>query len=149
MVNEQVRETVAIETAAGTREVNSDEIIYFPDGLPGFEEFREFAVFDIEVCEPFKSMLSIDPGGPDFIVVEPMTIFEDYNPLDSICLSDNVKLGTPLDIAVIAIVTVAEDFKNSTVNLRGPILLNLATSRARQVILTDDRYNTRTPLIVE
>jgi len=149
MVDEQVRETVTIETAAGTREVNRDEIVYFPEGLPGFEEFRELAVFDIEECEPFKRMLSIDPGGPDFIVVETMTIFEDYDPLDSISLSGSAKLGTPLDIAVIAIVTVADDFTNSTVNLRGPILLNLATSRARQVILNDDRYDTRTPLIIK
>ena len=147
MVEEKEMKQVPIQTSSGVRYVSHDQIIDFPGGLPGFREFTRFVVFDIDGCEPFKSLLSVDAGGPDFVVVESGKVVDDYNPLDFVDSSESLGLGETGEFIALSIVTVEEDFKQSTINLRGPIIYNIASSKARQVILPDDRFSTKTPLL--
>ena len=138
---------VTLKTSRGTIAVEKKNLIHFPGGLYGFEEFTDFALFDIKDCKPFRSMLSVQEGGPDFVVVEPILIFDDYAPLESIKSIKEFDLGEPLELVVLAIVTLAENPEDITVNLRGPIFLNIAARRAKQVILPDDTYQTKVPIM--
>lgn len=138
-----------MKTARGEIRVDRNDVIHFPDGLIGFEEYTEFAIFDIKGCEPFKSMLSLAEGGPDFVVMEPLKIFEDYSDFVSQVPQTQSDLGNSIDMVLLSIVTIAEKPENTTVNLRGPIFLNLKTRSARQVVLPDDRCKTRVPLLVQ
>ncbi|MHB9027983.1 MAG: flagellar assembly protein FliW [Candidatus Latescibacterota bacterium] len=138
---------VVIKTPHGEVEVNTKNIVHFPDGLIGFEEYTDFAIFDLKDCPPFKSLLSIKEGGPDFVVLEPLEFFEDY----ASCVADipyeGPELGSPYDLALLSIVTLAERPEEITVNLRGPIFLNRITRFARQVVIPDDRFQTKEPLL--
>ena len=142
-------EYLVLNTARGEIRVNRNDIIHFPDGIIGFEDYTEFAIFDIKGCEPFKSMLSVKEGGPDFVVLEPLRIFEDYSAFVSNIPRKQTDLGNPTDMVLLSIVTLAEKPENITVNLRGPIFLNLKTRNARQVVLSDDRCKTKVPLLVQ
>lgn len=137
-----------IKTSRGEIRVDEKDIIHFPEGLIGFEEYTDFVVFDIKGCEPFKSMLSVKEGGPDFVVLEPLRIFDDYAPFVIPVSSERRDLGDPLDLVLLSIVTLDEKPENITVNLRGPIFLNLKTRNARQVVLHDERCKTKYPLLV-
>jgi len=141
-------ETIAIKTANGIRHVRKEDIIYFPDGIPGFEDYTDFVFFDIKDCEPFRSMLSVVEGGPDFVVVETRTVLCDYLPPDTMPSVEELDLGTPLELVILSIVTLADKPEDITINLRGPLFVNLATSRAKQVIIDDERYQTRKPILV-
>lgn len=141
------QETVTIHTPDGAVTVYKKDLIHFPDGLFGFPQYTDFAIFDINDCKPFKSMRSSQPGGPEFVVVEPLRIFEDYDPLSEFNSLDELELGSPLELVVLSIVTLAEDPRDITVNLRGPVLLNLQTRCARQVALQDERYLTKAPIM--
>lgn len=139
---------IAIKTSNGIRYVSEKEIVRFPDGLLGFREYTDFVFFDIEGCEPFRSMLSVTDGGPDFVVVETQTIIEDYHPFDSIAVLAHIGIGTPVEPVFLSIVTLAERPEDITVNLRAPLVINLTTSIGKQVILDNEEYITRFPLYI-
>ena len=140
-------EVISLKTTNGTLKVEKKNLIHFPLGLYGFEEFTDFALFDIKDCKPFRSMLSVQEGGPDFVVVEPHLIFDDYNPLESIGPLNEIGIGETVEIVILSIVTLAEKPEDITVNLRGPIFLNLTTRKAKQIVLQDDTYPTKMPIM--
>ena len=142
-------ECLVLKTPRGEIRVDRNDVIHFPEGLFGFEDFTDFAIFDITGCEPFKSMLSVREGGPDFVVLEPLKVFDDYSTFVSQIPQNQPDLGNPADMVLLSIVTLAETPENITVNLRGPIFLNLKTRSARQVVLPDDRCKTRVPLLAQ
>jgi len=143
MTRDENDKGIPIQTSGGIRYVNKNDIIRFPEGLLGFRDAKEYAFFDINDCEPFKSMLSVKENGPDFVVVETRTIIGDYSPLDSLSSFEQVDLGSPMELVVLSIVTLSEKPEDITINLRAPLLVNLATSQGKQVILDDERYQTR------
>ncbi len=147
MVSQELKEMVEIKTSNGTRLVEKKHIIHFIGGIPGFDDFTEFVFFDINDCEPFKSMLSVEDGGPDFVVVETNQIFSEYAPFEHLPSLDDLGLGEPMELVVLSIVTLAEQPEDITINLRGPLLINRATSRGRQIIIDDERYTSRTPIL--
>ena len=149
MAQNPTEDCISIKTSHGIRQVSKKDIIHFLEGLLGFAEYTDFVIFDIKDCEPFKSMLSVVEGGPDFIVVEPISIFEDYSPLDYFSSSEELGIGDPAELVVLSIVTLAEDPEDSTVNLRGPLFVNLSSKLARQIVLPDDRHSSRVPLLVK
>ncbi|MFC1692554.1 flagellar assembly protein FliW [Candidatus Latescibacterota bacterium] len=142
MTDHKKGNTVEIKTSRGTMYVSRKDVIHFPEGLFGFEEYKDYAVFDIKDCKPFKSMLSIQEGGPDFVVVDPFLIVKDYNPLELYTSPEELPFGSQVELTVLSIVTLAEDPKDITANFRGPLFLNISTGIAKQVILPDDQYST-------
>ena len=143
------RKYMVLKTHRGDIRVDRNDVIHFPEGLFGFEDFTDFAIFDIKGCEPFKSMLSVKEGGPDFVVLEPLKVFEDYSTFVSQIPQNQSDLENPVDMVLLSIVTLSERPENITVNLRGPIFLNLKTRSARPVVLPDDRCKTRVPLLAQ
>lgn len=140
---------VTIRTSHEEIEVDRSDIIHFPEGLIGFEEYTDFVIRDIKGCAPFKSMLSIREGGPDFVVIEPVLVFEDYFPFVADVTAGGPEPGDPKDdLMLLSIVTLSDRPEDITVNLRGPVILNLRTRRAKQVIIPDDRFRTKVPLLV-
>lgn len=139
---------IPITTSNGVRYISESDIVRIPDGVLGFKDYTDFVFFDIEGCEPFKSMLSVKEGGPDFVVVETQTIIDDYRPFDAIHSLEHVDFDTPFEPVVLSIVTLSENPEDITVNLRAPLVINIAASTGRQIILDDERYVTRFPLYV-
>lgn len=145
-----VGDRIIIATSRGNIEVDRAEVIHFPEGLIGFEEYTDFVILDITDCAPFKSMLSVREGGPDFVVIEPMLVFDDYAPLVAELPLDSPESDiSPDDVVLLSIVTLSDRPEQVTVNLRGPILLNLRTRSARQVVIPDDRCRTKVPLLFQ
>ena len=148
MEEKKKAKTIPVKTSGGVRYVSESNIVRFPDGLLGFDEYTDFVFFDIEGCEPFRSMLSVKEGGPDFVTVEPLGIFDDYKPLDDVSSCESLDMTRPAEYAVLSIVTLSENPEDITVNLRAPLIINLTTSIGKQIILNDDSYPTRQQLYV-
>ncbi len=139
---------ITIRTKRGTMDVERSRIVHFPEGIIGFEDYTDFVILDIKDCPPFKSMLSVREGGPDFVVIEPLPIFEDYAAVASSVPFAETGIDDPVNLVLLSIVTLSDNPDNVTVNLRGPIFLDLKTRRAKQVIIPDDRCRTKVPLLV-
>ncbi len=51
------------------------------------------------------------------------------------------------DLAVYCMVTLSTTPGDVTANLKGPVCINMRLMKAKQMILVDERYNTKHPLM--
>lgn len=130
----------------GETEVSESAVLNFPNGVFAFEDDRKFAVLSPLGEDTYPMWLqSMDHQELCFIVFDPSLIDDTYQvTLDS---SEkrilNLKEGD--NIKCLAIAKVPEDFRQTTVNMKSPIVINPETNTALQVILPLD-YPFRHPI---
>lgn len=126
----------------GEQEINKDDIIHFPSGIPGFLDEKEFYILPLEGTDLFV-LQSVKTPELAFIVTDPFVLFPQYEfQLPEEALG---KLGiqTDKDVAIFAILTVREPFQDTTANLQAPIVINQTKKLGKQVILGQTPYQTR------
>ncbi len=130
----------------GTIEVNDGTILDMEGGLIGFETLRRFALVESPGLAPFQWLLAVDEPEMTFPVVNVMFVDPAYEA--ELAPADRRALGLDQeqeqDLAVIVIANVMES--GVTVNLRGPIVINGATKKARQVIQHNAAHRIDAPL---
>lgn len=130
----------------GVVSIEESQIITFPNGLYGFEEFHKFAVIEAEY-QPFYWLQSLDESGLAFIIVDPFLIVNDYElDIDDRTLSE-IGIDSPADVILFAIITVPADGGAVTANLQGPVVINRKSNVALQVILSDSKWTTKHNII--
>jgi len=131
----------------GETEVSENHLLRFPQGLPGFAEEKEFILMDLPDGGVFQVLQSVQEAELAFIVANPYNFFQDY----AFELEDAsrvlLQIEKPEDVVVYVIVTVRDPFSSSTVNLKAPIVLNHSRQMAKQQILKNDLYETKTPIV--
>jgi flagellar assembly factor FliW len=60
---------------------------------------------------------------------------------------ESLQLKRPEDAQVLAVVKIPDDLNKMTVNLRAPIVINTVNNRAAQIVLEDERYSLRHPVV--
>ncbi|AMY10406.1 Flagellar assembly factor FliW [Luteitalea pratensis] len=130
-----------VETAFGTFDVSTDEIIAFPAGLPGFEECRRFVVLSSRELDPFQCLQSVEGPSASFLAVDPRRAFPDYRCVLSDV--DRARLGEPDEAALVwlAVVTVLDD--QTLVNLRAPVVVNPTRMLGYQLMPSNSLYPLR------
>jgi len=120
----------------GEIEISEDDIYTFPAGVFAFEEVRHFALLSPLGEEVYPKWLqSTDGVAPCFIVFDPTIIDESYEyPLNSY-EQNLIKLHSDENVRVLVIATVPENYKETTVNMKSPIVMNVDARLAAQVIL--------------
>lgn len=123
-------------------------VITFPKGIPGFEEYMSFQL-DLAEDSFLAQLHSVEPREIRFFLVRPQVFFPDYLPQFNLEDEDAADLEVEQgeDIDVWAIITVVGgDITQSTVNLRAPLLINARTGKGIQQILTEEGYSSRQKL---
>ena len=133
-----------IETSRfGTVSYSENEILFFPRGIPAFENKHEWILAGND-DSAVKWLQSLDDGDLALPVTSPDAIQPDYNariPEDELRLVGSVN---PSDLALLIVVSIPESAPwNMTANLRAPILINLKTHKAVQVIALNEEYPIR------
>ena len=120
--------------------------ILFEKGIPGFEDYKYFNVNIIKDNEKFYSIVSKEDDNIGFISISPFDIKKDYE----IDLDDEVvkelDIKTEKDVLVLCLITLGKTLKDSTANLKAPIIINIRNNRGRQLILQDDKYKIKESL---
>ena len=115
----------------GEIDIADDKIITLEDGMIGLPEYRNFALIFDEEKEKDKSSVmwfqSMDDPHTAFPVMQPNLVRPDYNPMV------NDEMLRPL-----VTLTAAPDPKDTSVNLKAPIVINTDTRRGAQIIVEDD-----------
>lgn len=129
-------------TKLGEFDLKDNEIITFPQGVPGFENLRKFAVVSLEESAPLCWLVSLEDDAVSLPLIDPWIILEDYE----VELSENelklLKVEDPGDLVVWTVVTIPVGKPNeSTVNLKAPIVINLRSGIGAQIIL--EKYELR------
>lgn len=131
----------------GNLSIEKENIITFEQGLLGFEELRQFAIIDVEECLPFEWLVSVEDPVVAFPILNPTLFFSDYNPSlpkDDLALLDIKK---EKDVEMFCIVTLGKKPEDVTLNLKGPILINMKNKMGKQVVLAEDYYSLNQLLI--
>jgi flagellar assembly factor FliW len=121
----------------GTFDVPVASILHFAQGLVGFPKHRRYVILEHRSGSPFKWMLSLDDPDLAFAVAHPGELVADYTP--PLGLASRL-LGTATeDIALFVLVTIPPDPTCMTVNLMAPVVVDMRTRQARQIVLDDPR----------
>ena len=130
-----------VETAFGTFDVSTDEIVVFPAGLPGFEECRRFVVLSSRELDPFQCLQSVEGPSASFLAVDPRRAFPDYR--CALSDVDRARLGEPDEASLVwlAVVTVLDD--QTLVNLRAPVVVNPTRMLGFQLMPSNSLYPLR------
>ncbi|TFB24377.1 flagellar assembly protein FliW [Filobacillus milosensis] len=127
----------------GEVQIDEYQVIKFQSGIPGFNEFKQFVLLDIEDNPIYKVLQSLDEEGLAFIVTNPFLIYKGYEfDLDD-AVAEQLEIKTKEDVSIFSIVTVEEPFDQSTINLKAPIILNLNKGLGKQVVLNLENYHTK------
>lgn len=129
----------------GTIDLSEDKIITFDRGLFGFEDYKKYTIlYDIDGGDVRISWLqSLDEVALALPVINPMLVKPDYNPvLEDELLSGLGELKDE-NLVVLLTVTATADVKDTTVNLKAPIIINSDTKKGCQVVAENVDYPVR------
>lgn len=127
----------------GEIEIDESKIISFPSGIIGFPEMTDFAlVYDEEKGKdtPIRWLQSLQEAEFAMPVMDPLLVAPDYNPE----VQDDYLL--PLgemkaeEVLVLVTVTVPKELEKMSVNLQAPIVINVDSKKAAQIIVNAEQY---------
>ncbi|MEO1237239.1 MAG: flagellar assembly protein FliW [Planctomycetota bacterium] len=138
-------------TRFGEIEVDGNRVIKFPKGLLGFPKYQDYVL--IESAHPdrpseqsnFWWLQSVDLAELAFVVTDPTLFVSTYKvPIHAEQMM-GLGLSAVEDAQVFVIVNKRDQVL--TGNLQGPLIVNVASRRGEQLVLSDRRFTTRVPLV--
>ena len=135
-------------TRFGTIEIDEKKILFFVKEILGFYGIKKFIVIDHpgKPDIPFKWLQSVEIPEVAFLITDPHIFYPEYKPDIDAHDRRELDITEDKDLAIVSIVTVPhEDPHKVTINLKGPILINLKNRKAKQKILNKD-YPIQYPL---
>jgi len=128
-------------TRFGSVEVNDDRVLTFPSGMLGFSSYTQFVLLQPDEDGIFFWLQSTEAPELAFVVTDPATWVPDYQATVRKEQMDELSLETLETAQTFVIVN---KYDNAlTVNLQGPIVVNLTNHHAMQLVLADKRWTTR------
>ncbi|MCL2747423.1 MAG: flagellar assembly protein FliW [Oscillospiraceae bacterium] len=133
-------------TRFGDINIAPGKIITMPDGLPGLDAFKRYALLSTEETDPFHWLQSLDAADVSLAVINPYLIFPDYRPMVPEETFEQLGAGNTEDVLVLTVAVIPREFRNMTTNLLAPILINTKNNVGKQVILDSGEYDLRHPI---
>lgn len=133
----------------GTISYDEENIVVFEKPLLGFDNLKKFVLVEIEQNSMFNLLQSIEEKAVGLIVVSPFSVRQDYEiELDEATIKE-LGIESYEDVAVMNTVTLNAVPEKITTNLRAPIIINIKNKKGKQIILNNDKYEIKEPLMGE
>ena len=120
----------------GEMDFEEKHVVYFPEGIIGFEDCKKVLVVNDENSDPFSWLVSLDDRELSFPVIDPSLVQHDYS----------AQFFKKENVTLFSVAAIKTDLAQSTVNLKSPIVINNTDRTGKQVVLDTDALNIRTPL---
>lgn len=129
----------------GEVDLPEEKIITLDRGLIGLEQYKKFTIlYDCEKEESNISWLqSVDEQTLALPVIKPWLVKEDYNPVVEDELLSPIGELTEENLVILLTMTVPENLKEMSVNLKAPIVINADTRKGVQVIAENQDYEVK------
>lgn len=131
----------------GRLSMNKENVITFEDGILGFDNLKQYALLHVEECQPFEWLISVDNPRVSFAILNPAPYFSDYNPMGSMDELASLGFSDTKNVETYCIVTLGESATDTTMNLRGPLLIDMKKKMGKQIVKTEEYYSLHHPLI--
>jgi flagellar assembly factor FliW len=135
----------------GSFEVDEDRVLHIDAGILGIPDSTGYVLVETgDDDATYFWLQSIDEPDVAFLATTPWQFFPDYELVVGDDELDALALRRPEDAEVFLLLTVhrdGEQVRDITANLLGPVVVNTATRRARQLVLEHASYTTQASLV--
>ena len=126
--------------------ITAQPVLHFPSGIPGFPGRHEFRLDALEPAGALFELRCSDDPSVRLLLVPPGVFFPNYLPeLDASAL-DLLGLVGDDRVQILVVLTTGATAADATANLLAPIVINLRTGAAAQVILSGAGLPIRAPI---
>jgi flagellar assembly factor FliW len=130
----------------GEVEIDTNEILIFEKGIPGFPEEKEFILLPLSDDNTFNVLQAVSTSDLAFVLSNPFNFFREYDFKLEDSVVDELELDSEKNVLVYAILTVQDPFENTTANLQAPVIINSKNRKAKQVILHNEQFRIKHPI---
>jgi flagellar assembly factor FliW len=132
------------ETAGSVEEIPA---ITFVEPVLGFPGDLRFALVTLDESGTLCELQSLDHEDLKFLVVPALQFYPDFTPEVSDEIVEALGLRSADEALVLLIVNAGDSLETTTVNLRGPLVVNTANRAGAQVVLEDADLDAHAPLL--
>ena len=134
----------------GEIEVDEKKIVHFQNGIPAFEDEREFIILPYEEDSPYYFMQSVNSPDLAFLLTIPFLFFPEYSfEVDDVTMKE-LEITNHDNVFYYSMITIPNgSIRYMTANLLAPIVLNSDNMQAKQVVLEKSNYTTKHRLFPE
>lgn len=131
----------------GEIEVEDQKVIDFAGGIPGFPNSKKYVMLSKkDNGQLFCWLQSVEEADTAFAVTVPYVFYPDYTP--NVPDEDLAKIGVDgeeamKDLSVFSIMVIPDNAKDATINLKAPVVINQATNKGGQFIVSNAEYDVR------
>jgi flagellar assembly factor FliW len=116
----------------------------FPQGLPGFENLKDFLLVPVLENRDFYWLHAKDDTNVIFLLVDPFAFFPDYELKLNKPVREMLSVTKQEEVSIYTIVTITDNnYKKATTNLLGPLIFNNTNKQAVQLVLEGTSYQTK------
>jgi flagellar assembly factor FliW len=133
----------------GAVQLQSEDIIEFPEGILGFGDLRRFVLLDDPNDEIFAWLQSCEVPQIAFPVLEPELFAGGYQVALTKHDLESLGLQKAEKIRAFSIITIPDDATQMTANLKAPVVINIEKRIARQIVLQDNNLAIREPIFAK
>jgi flagellar assembly factor FliW len=133
------------ERVSDTGESNIPDL-EFLGPVAGFPDHRRYVLVELDESSLLRALQSLDDPALRFLVLPPGPFFPDYEPEIGGDWVDQLELTTAEDALVLVVITPGATAADATANLLAPVVINVHTRRAAQIVLDDSSLPLRAPL---
>jgi flagellar assembly factor FliW len=136
----------------GEMTYTSDAVVWFPEGLLGFEDKTRFLLLEEPVSSPLCFLQSIDDSSLCFPVMPATQVDAEFrlglDPQNCRLLSLPIQDEPypPGTLLCLAIVNFGETAHQAAANLLGPVVIHVAAGKAAQVVQFESDYQLKHPV---
>jgi flagellar assembly factor FliW len=135
--------------ALGRVAVSENQIITFPSGLPGFPNFRRYALLHEHFKSPFYCLQCVDNPSLAFLVTEPTALVPDYHPKNGANNLKELQVSSPSELQMLVTLSIPPGRPGEmTANLMSPLLINPAQGLGKQVVIDKPHYSHQYPVLM-
>ena len=122
-------------------------MLEFVQPMPGFPAHHTFALVRLDDAGILTELRSLADDRLRFLVVPSAAFRPDYAPVIDDETVAELAIESASEVLVLLVLTAAGTLADTTANLKAPILVNLRTNAAMQVVLDDPALEVRAPLL--
>lgn len=128
----------------GEIEIDEALLFTFVEPILGYDKIERYVLIDNSPESPFKWLQAIEDPNIAFPVTFPAYFGLDYQYVIPEEKAKKLELADPENMLSFNIVSIPQGKpEESTVNLAGPIVINIENKKGLQLVLADGKYNIR------
>ena len=130
----------------GDVEIDDSKVITMHNGRFGFENYKKCVLLYDSSSDEIPNiqwLQSLDEELLALPVMIPTTVVPDYNPVVEDETLASLGEWKEEDVSMLVTVTVPEDIKKMSINLKAPIVINTTTMKGCQVVAENPEYEVK------